>query len=70
MLVQTLDKPEALNVAQLRIVPVPGVAEVILISTGNDPQFELPLPPELLHELQGGVLRVRLLGFDMSTKRH
>jgi hypothetical protein len=64
----TLDNPEALNVGQVRIVPVPGVAEVILISTGNDPQFELPLSPALLPEIPGGVLRVCLLGFDMNSK--
>lgn len=48
-----------------KMAPGPAKGELILTSTGNDPQFELPLPLDLLgEETRKMVLRVQMLGFS------
>ncbi len=54
------------RVIGVKLVPVSDQDELILISTGTDPQFEVPVPKEVLEHASGGIMRVSILGFETA----
>ena len=53
-----LDMKKLLKVGQLETAVLPGLNQACMVSTGNDPQFELDLPEAILPQLLGATFKL------------
>ncbi len=58
------DTSKLLKVGQLEVAIMPGINQACLISTGNDPQFELDLPEDILPRLSEATVRLVFSAMD------
>jgi len=59
-----LDMKKLLKMGQLEMAVLPGLKQACMVSTGNDPQFELDLPETVLPQLSGATLRLMFSAVD------